>query len=180
MLVTIVLLIASLSSPLVLSASLCTNQFGTNKHYGTCQLIDECTGAAFISNCSGSNVVCCVQDQTADLSGVEDSKLDKSLFFKLLANTTRNRAMYSYFVLSMMDADVSTSENYIYRRAAYLAQLVGESDAFRTLESSQSDSDYDPELGNDQPEDGINYRSRGVIRLRGKSNYNYVDKNIQS
>ncbi|CAF0704553.1 unnamed protein product [Brachionus calyciflorus] len=139
---------------------------------GECKLVDECTGAAMKGNCA-NNLICCVPDIAKTVA--ENSFIKKSLFLKYVNNTARNNALYGFFVESMTSAGVGGN---IYKAAAYFAQLVGESNYFRNLESGVIDSDTNADFGNNQTGDGSNFQGRGAILLRGRSNYQLANSQI--
>lgn len=155
----------------------CLNDYGRNNYRGVCMDVNDCTGAALSGNCTSGNnqntLVCCIQDTSLTIN--EHSLITKSLFLKLVGNTTRNNAMYNYFVESMNLANISNE----YRAAAYFATLVGESGYFRMLESSVADNDYDADIGNDGFGDGSVYRGRGGILLHGKFNYLLAENGVR-
>lgn len=93
--------------------------------------------------------------------------LTKEMFLNVVGNTTRNNEMYYYLTESFTFADIKSE----YQIAAYLAQLIGETDYFRAIESTQHETDFNPQLGNNQTGDGVKFRGRGGILLRGKNNY---------
>lgn len=64
------------------------------------------------------------------------------------------------------------------RKAAFVAQLVVESDSFRTFEEYASGRAYEgrAELGNTQPGDGERYKGRGAIQVTGRHNYESVSQ----
>ncbi len=98
-----------------------------------------------MGNCTMAGQTCCIDDIKA--SDVSESKLiSRELFLKIAGNTTRNQALYNFFVESMVDANITT----VFQAAAYLSQLLGESKYFKSIESLQIENDYDARLGNNQ------------------------------
>ena len=141
---------------------------------GTCQNIDECTGAAISSNDCSSSQTCCFNDQTPASTNVENKDLTLDIFLKVVGDTKRNRALYFYFVDSMKDANIVTN----YEKAAYLSQLIGESKYFKKIESVIMERDDDKQLGNTKKGDGITYRGRGGILTRGRLNYQRANNRL--
>ncbi|WP_207390394.1 glycoside hydrolase family 19 protein [Rhodococcus sp. ABRD24] len=64
------------------------------------------------------------------------------------------------------------------RKAAFIAQLVVESDSFRTFEEYASGRAYEgrSDLGNVAPGDGERYKGRGAIQVTGRHNYASVSQ----
>ncbi|WP_246442195.1 glycoside hydrolase family 19 protein [Rhodococcus triatomae] len=64
------------------------------------------------------------------------------------------------------------------RKAAFVAQLLVESDSFRTFEEYASGRAYEgrADLGNTQPGDGERYKGRGAIQVTGRHNYESVSQ----
>lgn len=135
---------------------------------GQCSSVNECTGAAVVGNCT--NMICCVPD-TGKLPNEQNMILTEEVFFNIVSNTTRNRVIYKYVVQSLTLAGVSTK----YQIAAYLSQIVGETQEFEVIESPNRDKDQDSNIGNNKTNDGTVYRGRGGILVRGKTNYNLAN-----
>lgn len=146
------------------NSTLCQNKYG-NSLNGTCKLVDDCTGAALVGNCS-NGFICCIPDK-APISIAENSFITRSRFFKFVNQTKRTQALYNYFVHSLNLARA----NQVYKAAAYFSQLIDESNYFKNLESGVIDNDLDANLGNNETQDGTRYQGRGAILLRGKKNY---------
>lgn len=64
------------------------------------------------------------------------------------------------------------------RKAAFIAQLVVESDSFRTFEEYASGRAYEgrSDLGNVAPGDGERFKGRGAIQVTGRHNYESVSQ----
>ncbi len=144
---------------------------------GTCQNISVCTGVAVkSSNCSTTGFVCCIEELHTEPHFLNENPiLTRDIFLKIVGNTSRNRAMYFYFVESLAYAQIQSE----FQLAAYLAQLVGETDYFKAIDSSQAESDFDSQLGNNQTGDGVKFRGRGAILLRGRTNYYLASTKIK-
>lgn len=155
-------------------AQSCTNRFGSS-NTGQCLGVNECRGAALApksGDCANQNHICCVSDPGLIPSVPSGIKLTKSMFMKLVGNSARNEYLYDFVAASMNTAGLLTGSNSAHKISAYLAQLVGETNYLRNLESSVTDDpDNDAYLGNNRPGDGVNFMGRGGILLRGRDNY---------
>ena len=138
---------------------------------GECKEVDMCVGAAIASKCSSTKHICCVPEPNKAPQEMESKIISKEQFLKISGNTTRNNALYRYFTKSLALANIKTE----YQVAAYLAQLIDETDYFRKIESIIMDTDINPELGNNQKGDGVTFRGRGGILLRGRNDYNLAN-----
>ncbi len=123
------------------SAAQCSGTFERNL-VGLCLEIDNCTGAPIGGNCA-NGLKCCVPDPSPPLE-ISNEILTKTKFLKIIGNTPRNNVLYHYLVESMQKANVRTE----FEIAAYLSQLMGETDNFRSMESSQLEADFDSSIGN--------------------------------
>lgn len=126
-------------------------------------------------NCSEAGFICCIEESIPPQTYVENSVLTRDMFLKVAGNNTRNRALYFYFVESLADAQIKSK----YQIAAYLAQLIGETDYFKAIESVQTEDDFNPLIGNNQTGDGAKFRGRGGILIRGRANYNLASNSIK-
>ncbi len=141
---------------------------------GSCISIEHCTGAVIASNNCTTNSVCCVDDHHQASAFTPNKLLTKEIFLKITGDTTRNHAMYYFVAESLVLAKVETE----YQIAAYLSQIFGETNFFKSVESNIVDKDIDPLLGNIQNGDGTKFRGRGGILLRGRDNYALAQKRI--
>jgi predicted chitinase len=57
---------------------------------------------------------------------------------------------------------------------------MGETNYFKELESKVNDPDFNEDLGNNATRDGSNFRGRGGIWLRGKTNYILANSKLSS
>ena len=144
--------------------------FGTNNSIGVCTEVSECRGAALQGKCFLPQL-CCLNDTS---SYYQSKLITKDLFLKIAGNTSRNDWLYGHFVESLGLAQI---EDDPYRAAAYLSQVIGETDYFKSIESPVKEKDIDPNIGNTVPGDGSLYRGRGGILLRGKKNYQLATNN---
>ncbi len=92
----------------------------------------------------------------------------KDIFLEISGNTVRNEALYKYFVMALHMANIDST----YGKAAFLAQILGETKMFKAIESTVLENDNNPSIGNTEKGDGTKYRGRGAILIRGKANYN--------
>ncbi len=153
----------------------CNNDYGLTRYNGTCKSVEECSGAALIGNCLNS-FVCCITDIKSPPNITENPLISKKLFLKLFGDTERNAALYNHFAQSLIDAEINNQ----YRAAAFLATLMGETNYFKELESKVNDPDFNADLGNNATRDGSNFRGRGGIWLRGKTNYILANSKLSS
>jgi hypothetical protein len=148
----------------------CFNEYGTKKYVGQCMQVNDCIGAAFRGNCSISSNVCCVKEPSNSTYTPVNPIIKLESFLKLAGNTTRNRALFGYFAESLVISNISNPN----RAAVFFATLTGESNYFRELESTINDADDN--FGNTNAGDGLLYRGRGAILVRGKDNYILANK----
>ena len=149
----------------------CTNSYGNRKYNGTCQQIDQCIGAALIGNCQNS--ICCIPDTSQP--NLNDKIITKNIFLKVAGNTSRNSALYGFFVQSMQQAQINNQN----KAAAYFSTLLGESNFFRDLESKINDPDINADLGNNATGHGLLFRGRGAILVRGRTNYELANSRLK-
>ena len=155
--------------------TICNNDYGNQRYNGSCKQVDDCIGAALKGNCLNS-LVCCIQDDKQAPNIPENSFIKKNLFLNLVGNTPRNEYLYNFFAESMNEAEIFNQ----YRAAAYFATLVGETNYFKEFESKVDDPDINADLGNNETLDGLKFRGRGGIWLRGKTNYILANSKLSS
>jgi len=134
---------------------------------GECKEIDVCIGAAIASNCSSAKHICCISEPNEAPVETPHKLISKEQFLKIADNTSRNSALYRYFSESLSLANVTT----VYQVAAYLSQLIDETSYFRKIESIIMETDLNAGIGNNQTGDGVAFRGRGGVLLRGRRNY---------
>ena len=126
---------------------------------GECLNVYLCKGAVLIGNCP-TNSFCCVSENKKTPKD-ENSILTESIFLNIVGNTARNKYLYNYVAESMKIANIEDE----YQIAAYLSQIIGETNYFKSLESTQIEKDYDNRTGNNQVGDGIKYKGRGIFTI---------------
>jgi hypothetical protein len=124
--------------------AVCTGRYGASM-VGKCMEIDSCIGAAVAGNCSQSQT-CCVASNESPYIPNENIFLTKNIFLKIAGNTSRNEALYVHLLESMEIAEVQTR----FQIAAFVSQLLGETNYFKNIESLQSESDFNTAIGNNQ------------------------------
>ncbi len=149
----ILLLILSLVLLQVIETQAAQSCSGTYERslIGICIRIEDCEGAVIGGNCV-SGLKCCVPEPSP-ITEASNSILTKNKFLKIIGNTTRNNFLYSYLVNAMEKANVRTE----FQIAAFLSQLMGETDNFKSIESSQLEDDYDISIGNINPGEQKNF-----------------------
>jgi hypothetical protein len=167
-----------LSEPQFLD-QLCLNAYGSEEIWGVCKRVENCLGAAFHPSfrCNDYQSICCIDDKDPPILA-EDPQLTKLIFLKIVGDTPRNAAMYSYFVESLQLANLTTT-SWRWRaekKCAYLSQVVGETKSFEKLESGKPDADVDEDLGNTEIGDGSLWQGRGGIMVRGKNAYELANE----
>lgn len=152
---------------------ICFSKYDHNKDMiGVCQNVDSCTGAAISGNCSLPNHVCCVPEPVEPIEEKSNNIITKARFLKIVGDTIRNRAIYRYFTESLDLAGITTE----YQIAAYLSQLISETDYFKKIESTIIENDNNSIIGNNQVNDGTAFRGRGGILLRGRTAYDLAQR----
>lgn len=168
------------ASSLVRSQTCRNANGGSTPRIGVCNWIEQCQGAALTpppGNCT-TGQICCIAENALNIAA--NQVLTKAIFLRLVSDTPRNNFLYDYIVQSMQLAGVSVGTGQArdsFKIAAYLSQIVGESDYFKKLESNVlNDPDNDPLLGNNQTGDGRFFQGRGAILVRGRENYEIANK----
>ena len=168
-------IVLSILNQIIQTQTICNNDYGNQRYNGVCKQVDDCIGAGLKGNCLNS-LVCCIQDDKQAPNIPENSFIKKNLFLNLVGNTTRNEYLYNFFAESLNEAGIFNQ----YRAAAYFATLVGETNYFKEFESKVDDPDINADLGNNETSDGLKFRGRGGIWLRGKTNYILANSKLSS
>lgn len=132
---------------------------------GVCKNVSLCTGAAIAGNCSLSSHICCVPEPAMSLSS---EFISVDTFLNVTGDTVRNRAIYPYFIDSLIAANITS----LYQIAAYLSQVIDETDYFIKIDSLIIEKDVNQVIGINQLPDDIIFRGRGGILLKGRNTYN--------
>jgi predicted chitinase len=170
-----IIIVLSILNKSIQCQTICNNDYGNQRYNGSCKQVDDCLGAALKGNCLNS-LVCCIKDDKQAPNITENSFIKKNLFLNLVGNTPRNEYLYNFFAESMYESEILNQ----YRAAAYFATLVGETNYFKEFESKVDDPDINADLGNNETSDGLKFRGRGGIWLRGKTNYILANSKLSS
>lgn len=134
-----------------------------NNLSGRCLSRDQCTGATLKSPDCKQATICCVPDSSIPLNYQPNQIITLIKYLMLVGDSIRTRALYTAFSKSIADAGITQC----HQVAAYLANIQGETDNFMNFEETRDDFskyDYDVTLGNDESNDGSNYRGRGACK----------------
>lgn len=151
----------------------CRNETDNILDNSECKEANECVGAILSGRCNYVGLVCCFEDSKPP--EIEENQLiTQEKFLSLFGQSTRVESMYNWFVESIELAKISPNDPR--QLAAYLAQIVDESNTFLNFESSYLDANNDYLLGNYIDKDGEIYRGRGAIYIRGRANYDAANR----
>ena len=148
----------------------CSSKYSRNIMNGTCMPVANCLGATLTEICRDASLVCCINDPKSTIFVAPSTIIPLNEFIQILGDTPRNRHLYPLFVRSLNEAGIQKC----HQAAVFLAQIRGESNDLKFFEESSrlsSSLDFDANIGNNAVNDGIIYRGRGPLLLRGKGNY---------
>ena len=155
----------------------CSSAYSNPVLNGTCLPSSECLGATLTGICPHTSHVCCIPDPQLTTEAGENSFITLNRYLKFVGDTTRNRRFYYLFKRSIADAGITTC----HAASAYFAQLLGETGRLQIFEERNGiNQDINPSIGNDSPGDGVKYRGRGALLLRGKQVYLNATQQIPS
>ena len=148
----------------------CSSKYSKNLLTGTCMPVGNCLGGTLTEICRDSSLVCCIPDPDSSISIQLSTLVPFNDYLQIIGDTPRNRHLYSFFAKSLNDAGIQKC----HQAAVFFAQIRGESNDLKFFEESSRFSasfDLDSSIGNNAVNDGIVYRGRGPLLLRGKGNY---------
>ena len=140
---------------------------------GRCQTVNDCTGAAIEGDCL-NGLICCVNDIKPAVKKESDT-ISLKAFLNAAGDTRRNNVIYFHFIESLSLAGITKQ----FQVAAFIAQLIGETKFFRQIESSVAEDDFNTLIGNDGAGQGVKFRGRGGILLKGRANYVLAQKRVK-